>query len=383
MIIPILPMPPIENILILEEWHNKQPQQGDHIRVSRGVYNHHGIYISQHEVIHFSSKNDDNILGTDNKVIKTSLTGFLRNGQVEVKIYNQDELNDLYPVPDIIHWARQSLGDDGYNLIFNNCEHFANWCTLGRFHSQQVNNVLGGTNMGLLSKVGGLLGSIFGGGSSSRSSSSTSYEPDKVRVAEIERDKALQLADRENTRIALMKDAQLELAEFNARMEAAIIEAKARGFHAMQQSLVSMTKELNALAQERMQLIENGSFDILQKVERLYGELETSIEQNDFMSSRLPSLLAIHSQFAEGSDARQTYGKAIDLQITQHFSFMNNQIQQLRERRTAVVNSVLTAKDKIHDHVNQLISGQMAKLETKPQTSLATHKTELLESKHK
>lgn len=257
MINPIMPMPRPYQLISSEKWQAQTPQQGDHIRVNRGVYNHHGIYISNSEVIHFSSLDDDNVLGEGNEVITTSLAHFLRKGTVEVKVYSNDELNDLYPIADIVQWARGSLGDSGYHIVFNNCEHFANWCTLGRFHSQQVNNVLGANNMGFFSTIGKFIGSFLGGGnsSSSRNTENTSYEPDKVRVAEIERDKALQLADRENERIGLMKEAQMELTEFNARMEAAVIEAKARGFHAVQQSLMTMAKELNILAEERMILI--------------------------------------------------------------------------------------------------------------------------------
>ncbi len=48
------------------------------------------------------------------------------------------------------------------------------------------------------------------------------------------KDAQIELAYQVNQRIGLMKDAQIELAEFNARMEAAIIEAKVRGFDALQ-----------------------------------------------------------------------------------------------------------------------------------------------------
>jgi hypothetical protein len=57
---------------------------------------------------------------------------------------------------------------------------------------------------------------IEGGYSSSSESYHTSkvtnYDPDKVKVAELE-----------NERVGLVKEAQLELMEFNAKMEAAMI----------------------------------------------------------------------------------------------------------------------------------------------------------------
>ena len=48
-----------------ERWTAKKPQKGDHIRVMRkfGVlpYMHHGIYVSDREVIHFTGKKDGKI----------------------------------------------------------------------------------------------------------------------------------------------------------------------------------------------------------------------------------------------------------------------------------------------------------------------------------
>ena len=34
------------------------------------------------------------------------------------------------------------LGEQDYNLLFNNCEHFATWCKTGRHRSGQVDSVL-------------------------------------------------------------------------------------------------------------------------------------------------------------------------------------------------------------------------------------------------
>ena len=34
------------------------------------------------------------------------------------------------------------LGEQNYNLLFNNCEHFATWCKTGRHRSVQVDGVI-------------------------------------------------------------------------------------------------------------------------------------------------------------------------------------------------------------------------------------------------
>ena len=353
-----------------EQWLRQPARTGDHVRVSRGIYTHHGIYVSHSEVIHFSSVDDDNLLGDGNEVIATSLSRFLLDGDLEVKIYNEDELNDLYPVADIVRWARSCLGDGGYHLIGNNCEHFANWCTLGRFHSQQVNNVLGGMSMGLLSWAGGVVSAIFGGGSgggNSRSSesSTTNYDPDKVRVAEIQAESAEKLAYLENDRIGLMKDAQIELSEFNARMEAAVIEAKVRGFTMLQQSLLDMTKELTKVAQERIVLLEQGHLGAVAQIDSHYKQLEQHIDQvNDkYFHEKLPKLLSLLEQYPEGTPSHNIYYKALSQDQERHVQFIVQQFQGVHQRHNMMTESSIACRKQIEQHVNTLVETRMQQLQ--------------------
>ncbi|MBQ7561810.1 MAG: lecithin retinol acyltransferase family protein, partial [Synergistaceae bacterium] len=48
----------------------------------------------------------------------------------------------LYSGEETITRARSKLGEGGYNLAFNNCEHFAVWCKTGIKDSSQVNRIL-------------------------------------------------------------------------------------------------------------------------------------------------------------------------------------------------------------------------------------------------
>ena len=53
----VVPQLPITDAVFTEEiWVQKNPVMGDHIRVKRmhGIYTHHGIYVSDNEVIHFT-----------------------------------------------------------------------------------------------------------------------------------------------------------------------------------------------------------------------------------------------------------------------------------------------------------------------------------------
>ncbi|WP_078543538.1 lecithin retinol acyltransferase family protein [Litchfieldia alkalitelluris] len=92
-------------------------KRGDHLKVTRlGLYTHQGLYIGNDEVIHYQ----------DGEVKVDSLDSFQKVG--EVSIVNSVT---IYPIETIINRAFSRLGESNYNLVFNNCEHFVNWCKSG------------------------------------------------------------------------------------------------------------------------------------------------------------------------------------------------------------------------------------------------------------
>ena len=42
------------------------------------------------------------------------------------------------PVERILNKARRALNQEGYNLVYSNCEHFATECRYGQSNSRQV-----------------------------------------------------------------------------------------------------------------------------------------------------------------------------------------------------------------------------------------------------
>ncbi len=358
----------ITDLTPTEEWVFKQPLRGDHIRVDRGLYYHHGIYVADDEVIHFSSEDDDNILGSSNLVLRTDRSGFLRNGRLEVKVYTEDEIDDLYPVEDIIAWAQACLGDEGYHLVFNNCEHFANYCTLGRHHSGQVNRVLnGGRKMGLWDRVKGAWDGFWGNSSSSSretSSTSTVYEPDKVRIAEIEANAKIRLAGMEQDRIRLYTDTQKELLEFNAQMEAALLEARLRGEQAIQQAILDMMREANILAEQRLTLIETAGMDVIKQIEGYYELLGTEIDKDRFSlaTERLPQLFEILDKYEEGTPKHSIYLQEIQDYKKFHADFITERIRSLKERQSQVMASYISGKEQINAHINLLVEKRMEQI---------------------
>lgn len=124
-------------------WVKQKPKYADHIRVWRSIfYAHHGIFVSENEIIHFASKDGDNLSGSGNIINKTTLKEFLKDGELEVKKYNSKEISQLNPPDIVVKRARSLVGNDKYNIVFNNSEHLSNYCTLDKHRSSQVEKVI-------------------------------------------------------------------------------------------------------------------------------------------------------------------------------------------------------------------------------------------------
>lgn len=96
----------------------------------QGVYEHHGIDCGDNTVIHYRKPSEI--------VERTSLEIFAR-GQ---KIYVKEYFGGFCFLPDLtIERAKSRLGEKKYNLLFNNCEHFATWCKTGISDSKQIREI--------------------------------------------------------------------------------------------------------------------------------------------------------------------------------------------------------------------------------------------------
>ena len=124
-------------------WIKKAPSYGDQIRVNRGLYFHHGIYVNDNEVIQYASPKGREISPATALIISTSLSQFLNGGEVEVREYNSEELKKVRSKDEIVKFAKSMIGTGlgEYNLINNNCEHFSNYCAFGVKESNQVEDI--------------------------------------------------------------------------------------------------------------------------------------------------------------------------------------------------------------------------------------------------
>lgn len=108
---------------------------GDLIFVDHGLYKHFGIYINDDCVIHYDGKLDDRFL-RNMCVRQTGMDRFLA-GKDNFKILNLSK--NPIPPHEVVNRAKSHINERNFNLILNNCEHFAYWCKTGSKKSYQVN----------------------------------------------------------------------------------------------------------------------------------------------------------------------------------------------------------------------------------------------------
>ena len=115
--------------------------RGDHIYVVRALgYTHHGIDCGDDTVIHFTGEPGKKV---DASVARTSIADFALDSIVHLREYSSRADDSV-----VVSRAESKLGSREYNLVTNNCEHFANWCCTGRTASQQVRLVTSFTASG-------------------------------------------------------------------------------------------------------------------------------------------------------------------------------------------------------------------------------------------
>ncbi len=142
---------------------------GDVVGVNRGIYEHYAVYIGDDQVIHYSGTGRD--MGTDIRIRQASFSDFVRGNEnyyilffednihaprkihrhpillgdddylTNQRICNESERFTLYSEEETVERAKARLNEKAYNLVLNNCEHFAIWCKTGLSSSFQVERV--------------------------------------------------------------------------------------------------------------------------------------------------------------------------------------------------------------------------------------------------
>ena len=125
------------------KWSYKDPVRGDMIRVAVGTIYHFGIYVSDGEVIQFGLPPSRRGTQPDCEVevLSSDIDSFLAGGFLEVCEFDKKERRKNRTPDEIVGFARSRLGTRGYNILYNNCEHFANECVTGTPICRQAEDV--------------------------------------------------------------------------------------------------------------------------------------------------------------------------------------------------------------------------------------------------
>lgn len=113
-------------------WQEKMPVYGDMIRTKVQFYYHYGIFVSESQVIQFGLPNDPMRPAEEIRVLISDMDTFLQSGDLEVAQMDAQERKQMFPPEQIVQRAMQRLGQGGYHILHNNCEHFVNECVFGK-----------------------------------------------------------------------------------------------------------------------------------------------------------------------------------------------------------------------------------------------------------
>jgi len=123
------------------QWVEKTPVFGDVIRTKVQFYHHYGIFVSEQEVIQFGLPEDPFRSAEQIRVLVSDIAAFLQGGDVEVAQPEAAERKTLRSKEQIVAIARSRIGEGGYDILHNNCEHFVNDCAFGVPSSSFLDNV--------------------------------------------------------------------------------------------------------------------------------------------------------------------------------------------------------------------------------------------------
>ena len=123
------------------QWVEKTPVRGDMIRTKVRFYYHYGIFVSVDQVIQFGLPDDPMRAADSIKVLSSDIATFLHGGDVEVAEPDRAERRKMRSADQIVQIARSRLGEGGYDILHNNCEHFVNECAFGQHTSSFLQDV--------------------------------------------------------------------------------------------------------------------------------------------------------------------------------------------------------------------------------------------------
>ena len=214
------------------------------------------------------------------------------------------------------------------------------------------------------SAVSSAVASYAGGSSSSHTyTTTTTYDPDRVKAAQVDKERA----EIENERIELMRRAQLDIIEAQKESRIAQEQARAEGFMRISEAITAMQEKLDELAQRRLAIIEGGTLQAVREAEEFYAELTAEIKRDNdlYTAEKLPALLEILGRYEEGSPAHNLYMKKIEEDIALQAMHTTRQLESAMKRQDRIIDGIMTAKNEIMTQTGNITAGILDTLREK------------------
>ena len=220
--------------------------RADHLQVPRqhGLFKHHGIDLGDGTVAHYLEGRE---------ILRSPVEEFSRGQPLSVVSYPDGTCS----APGVtLRRAMGRLGEQNYNLLFNNCEHFAHWCKTGRHRSEQVENWLHTGSLGALALGQFVPAAVLSG------ARMLLRQGLRLNDAQLEQGKTLALRSIEQLdglRLKLQHRLELELAKTEQRWSPG--DPQNPGFETLRlaaQKLADQLSEVEELEGRLERMLENG-----------------------------------------------------------------------------------------------------------------------------
>lgn len=123
------------------QWQFSSPTPGAPVRVKVSFYYHYGIFVSRDSVIQFGLPDGPSRPAEEIRVLSTDVYTFLQGGDLEVGFPDRVERKKLRSADQVVATAQSRIGQGGYDLLHNNCEHFMYECLFGEPDSPTLSSL--------------------------------------------------------------------------------------------------------------------------------------------------------------------------------------------------------------------------------------------------
>ena len=124
------------------KWVLEKLEIGDHIRVKRPYYYHHGVYVGDGMVIHFTGEQNDSISEPEKVLVRKTTIEFFANGTIVEKAkLSFLEKRHAKNRKIVVKAAEKAVGEGNYDFLHNNCEDFANRVCYNKKLSSQIDDI--------------------------------------------------------------------------------------------------------------------------------------------------------------------------------------------------------------------------------------------------